>query len=318
MPLLVSLRAAYPEARIDWLVQDSFAPAIAAHPALSGAVPFPRRDLALAEFWRADWGRALRGLLRAVRQARYDLVIDAQGLLRSGMLALASGSRRRFGFADARELGWIGYTHRVRTPRGLHTVDRMLSLVEAIGVAVVRDLRLYTPQCAAVDARLAGRRYVTLAPTSRWAGKLWPDERFAALARRLLEANPVDAITIVGAESERAQCPEVLALADGRRVIDLIGKTDVGGLLAVIERSALVVANDSAAVHIAVGFERPLVALYGPTRVEQVGPYGRAGDVIQFAPPDVRQSHKDEASGRAAMEAIPLEAVIDAALARLA
>ncbi len=317
VPVLTSLRAAYRDARIDWLVQDSFSPAISAHPALSSAIPFPRRDLALAEFWRAGWGRALGALLRTIRQARYDLVIDAQGLLRSGLLTLASGGRQRVGFADARECGWIGYTRRVRAAGGPHTVDRMLALVEAIGVAPVRDTRLYTPEGTGLDPRLEGRRYGVLAPTSRWEGKRWPDDRFAALARRLLDSKSLEAIVIVGAAGERDQCPITLAQADGTTMVDLLGQTDVAGLMRVIERAALVVANDSAAVHMAVGFNRPLVALYGPTRIDLVGPYGRQGDVIQAAPPPQGRAHKDAARGRAAMEAIGLEQVERAALERV-
>ena len=85
--------------------------------------------------------------------------------------------------------------------------------------------------------------------------------------------------------------------------------------MALVESSSLVIANDSAALHMAVGFDRPMVALYGPTRVDRVGPYGREADVIQHVTPSDRLDHKDGAAGRALMERIGVEEVVSRATA---
>ncbi|QYK46779.1 MAG: lipopolysaccharide heptosyltransferase I [Phycisphaeraceae bacterium] len=311
VPVLASLRSAYPEARIDWLVQDSFADAISGHPALSGVVPFERGRL----------GKDLKSIrpastirfLRRLRAQRYDLVIDAQGLFRSGMLALATGARRRVGYANAQELGWLGYNTRHRISREMHAVDRMLALVERAGVKPIADMRLSTlPAWREWAAQTLGAsRAAVLAPTSRWAGKRWPAERFAALAERML-AMGIERVAIVGARSEREQCGPLLELASrDERVLDLIGKTSVGELMAVVERAAVVVANDSAAIHMAVGFERPMVALYGPTSIARVGPYRREGDVIQHVQPGEVLDHKDDLAGREMMERISVDEVVE-------
>jgi ADP-heptose:LPS heptosyltransferase len=122
---------------------------------------------------------------------------------------------------------------------------------------------------------------------------------------------------LVGAASERAQVAPLLDLAQSNdRVLDLIGKTSLAHLMGVIERAALVVANDSAALHIAVGFNRPLVALYGPTRVHRVGPYRRERDVIQHVSPGDVFDHKSPASV-AMMQRISADEVIRAAIHRL-
>ena len=144
VPVLASLRRAYPEARIDWLVQDSFVDAIWHHPGLSSAIAFPRKelgqDLKAGRFWRVfQWMKKLKGGV----EGRYDLVLDCQGLARSGFFAWASGARRRVGYADARELGWLGLNQRIKAPASMHTVDRMLALVHGIGVEPVADMRLY-------------------------------------------------------------------------------------------------------------------------------------------------------------------------------
>jgi len=321
VPVLVSLARALPEARVDWLVRDDFAPAIAAHPDLGEAIPFPRRRF--AAWWRRPGvARELLGWLGDLRRRRYDLVLDAQGLGRSGLFALATGAPERHGYADASELGWMGLNRRHRISRDLHAVDRMLALTRASGAPPIPDLRLYvsSEDRAGTDARLRGvDRVGVIAPTSRWPGKRWPADRFAQVSETLVSEGLLDRVAIVGAASERAQVRPLLDLgARDDRIIDLVGRTSVGTLMATIADAALVIANDSAALHMGVGFGRPLVGLFGPTRIDRVGPYGREADVIQRISPGERLEHKDEAGGRALMERIGVSDVLERAEASLA
>lgn len=319
VPVLASLRRAWPGAQIDWLVQDAFVDAVRSHPALSRPVPFPRH--ALGATLRAGRVGEVARWLRTLRMPRYDLVIDAQGLFRSAFFARCTGARRRIGHRAARELGWLFYTDRERGSERLHTVDRMLALVGRAGAQPVAEMALFAPaedvECVAADPRL-GNRFAVFAPTSRWAGKQWPPERFAAVIVRLLREGLIERAALVGSGSERDQCGPVLALADrDDRVVDLLGSTSVGRLMAIVERSSLVLANDSAALHMAVGFERPLVGLFGPTRVGLVGPYRRDADVIQHVDAGDRLDHKDAPSGRALMERIDVDEVFEACAERL-
>lgn len=317
VPLAVSLKAAFPSCTLDWLVQDAFVGAVQAHPAVDHVVPFPRKDLGrLAGSLRL--GDVAGWLNRTLRDPGYDLVIDAQGLLRSGLFAWWTRAPRRIGPSDAREGARLAYTSAVRSPDGLgraHTVDRMLDLVAAVGATPVRDLRLYAPPEArawAAEEPALRARFAVLAPTSRWPGKRWPAERFAIVATELL-ARGYDRVVIVGAGGEKPQCGPLLQLAaqDGR-VVDMLGRTSVSQLLALIERASLVIANDSAALHIAVGYDRPMIALFGPTRIDLVGPYRREADVIQHLEPGETEhlSHKDDASGRELMERISVADVL--------
>lgn len=323
VPVLASLRRAYPAARIDWLVRDAFVPAIEHHAGLTGVVPFERGRMG-KQLKRGQVGPA-RGLLKRLREADYDLVLDCQGLARSGLFAWATRSPRRIGYArpEAREGAWLAYTTRVRVRPGMHAVDRMLELVRAAGVEPVASMRLYTGwkerEEVRADPKLGGAEggYAVIAPTSVWPGKRWPAERFAALAEAILGMG-VGSVVLVGAAHERGQCGPLLELAAREpRVADRIGGTTVGQLMAVIEGSRLVVANDSAALHMAVGFGRSIVALFGPTRVGLVGPYGREGDVIQHVQEGERLDHKDGAAGRALMERISVEEVAAAVGERL-
>jgi len=319
VPALASLRAAYPESEIDWLVRDVYVDAVSAHPMLTRVVPFARGEL--RRWWRSPRAAgALRAFLGELRGARYDLVLDLQGLARSGFFAWATGAPRRVGLADARELGWLGLTERVRVASETHTVERMLGVVAGAGVPIVRDMRLYTDEAwrDAVRPVTGGARYALLAPTSAWAGKRWPAERFCEVAQHLLSQELVERVVVVGGKGEREQCAPLLKLAAAdRRVVDAVGRTSVGELMALVETAAVVLANDSAAAHMAVGFGRPLVCLFGPTRVERVGPYGRDADVLQHVRSGESLSHKDEASGRALMGRITTQEVLTASEQRL-
>jgi heptosyltransferase-1 len=311
VPVLVSLRRHYPEATIDWLVQDAFTDAIIAHPALSEAIPFARRDYGGA--W--GWMKSL-GWLRGLRRRRYDVVYDCQGLLRSAIFARVTGAARRYGYRSAREGAARAYTDRVDVSEIAHTVDQMLELVRASGVEIVRDMTLYVPESS--RASWARRRielgitgpYALLAPTSRWAGKNWPAERYADTASWLLE-NGFDHVLVAGAKSERDQCQPLLerTVDDPGRIIDLMGATTVGELMAAIDGARCVVANDSAALHIAVGLDRPIVALFGATDPARVGPYLRTDDVIRGTNGAGPVSHKDEDRAVRLMEQITVDAV---------
>ncbi len=321
MPLLTSLRKAYPDAAIDWLVHESFTDAIRHHPDLRHAIPFPRSALGKNWLLRRSGRQTFRGLVASLKSPGYDLVIDAQGLGRSGFFAFLTGAKRRIGFAHARELGWLGVNQRISIDPGItHSVDRMLALLEGAGIEPVCDMRLYTSQedRSSAAALVRTERYAVIAPTSRWAGKRWPEDRFGAVIDALLAHTDTERVAIVASASETDQCNSLISRArTDDRLVDLVGKTSVGELMALIQRAALVVANDSAPLHMAVGFDRPLVALFGPTHIERVGPYQREDDVLQAAAPPENATHKDERAGRATMEAIVTGDVIQACLERV-
>jgi ADP-heptose:LPS heptosyltransferase len=279
----VSLRTWAPQARITWLVQQGFEDAIAAHPAVDEVLPFPRGQW--KRWWLPHQGLAALRWLGGLR-GRFDFVLDAQGLGRSGVMAWFTHAPRRIGFADARELGWLGCNERHRVA-AVHAVDRMLGLLAAAGVPPIADLglTLRLEDRAWWTAERARRglvgRYAVLAPTSRWASKDWPSTRWQALAEPLVERG-FDRLLLLGTAAERAKVAEAMPRGDIRsRIVDLAGMTTVGQGMAVIAAADLVVANDSAPLHIAVGFGRPLLALFGPTDPAAVGPYGRSGCVLR-------------------------------------
>lgn len=331
VPVLAGLRQLYPRARIDWLVQDGFAEAVSAHPAFhagsaagggGGVIPFARKRLGMLHK-PAVWGELL-SFVRSLRTARYDLVVDAQGLLRSALFARATRAPLRVGYVNAQEGGRFAYNIKVHAERGLHAVDRMMRLLEPLnqtGRAIRPDMALTVPPEAEAWHRqrndLSGRCAV-LAPTSRWESKRWPAGSYARVAAGLLASGLCDRVVLVGGRGEESQCGPLMELAArDARVESLMGKTSVGQLMALIKHADLLVGSDSAAVHMAVGLGRPLVALYGPTDVARVGPFGRSEDVLQHVEPGEPMDHKQPEPGATQMARISVDEVLRACRARL-
>jgi len=317
VPVAASLRASFPEARISWLVQRGFEDAVRAHPAVDEVVPFPRREL--ASWWRSP--AAFAATLRFLRSlgGRFDLVVDAQGLLRSGLLAGATRAPRRIGYADAREFGWFFLTERIRVTER-HAVERMLALLANAGIPPVPDASLRVPPDAAASwrAKAASSRaecgpYAVLAPTSRWASKDWPTERWRKLAREVLERG-FATVYLFGSDDERERIEATRPTGPGReRVVNLAGCTSLGERMAAIAGSSLVVANDSAATHMAVGFARPLLALYGPTDPAESGPFRRPRSVLRSAEAARSRAHyRDRSLGDRLMRGIAVADVLAA------
>lgn len=280
VPCLVSLRRAYPDATIDWLVASAFVDAVRAHPMLDGVVAFDRKDK-----------KAFVPLLRRLRAAEYDLVFDLQGLARSGLLAWASRAPVRVGYANARELGWLGVNQRHDIDPTRHAADRMLALLEAAGVPRVEDYRLAVPpeddgfareyvnqtntlRSDVLDRPSLSGRYVCLAPTAQWGCKCWPIERYADVATRLLAGDHAAAVVVVSAPHEYRRVRDAMSARVADEVEDRLWcpATTVGQMMSVIRDAALLVGNDSAPLHLAVGLDTPTVSLFGPTDPALVGP----------------------------------------------
>ncbi|GAB4192828.1 MAG: lipopolysaccharide heptosyltransferase I [Phycisphaeraceae bacterium] len=299
VPALVTLRRAYPNATIDWLVAKAFAPAVRNHPMLDGVVEFDRKAMARFGFSiRAT--RAGLELARRLHQAGYDTVYDLQGLFRSGLFTRLTGARRRVGFANAREAGWLGYNVRHRIDTNLHTVDRMLALLRADGLEPVHDMRLYLAEQDRAWLRafkeqhgIGESGYACLAPTARWGCKCWPIERYGEIARRLIEQCLAgDKIVLIASPDERSRVLPILDILEQAGIPSaehvIFPETTVGQMMALLSETRLLVCNDSAPLHIAVGFDRPVVAIFGPTDPALVGPYRRESSVIR---PDNAEAH---------------------------
>ena len=158
LPVLTALKEAHPQAHVSWLVARPFAGLLEGHPRLDDVVVFDRHRFAhigqsvtiATEFW---------SFLQDLRARRFTTVIDLQGLLRSGLFALATGAPNRIGFREARELAPLFYTAEVAVPgTDVHAVDRYLAVARHLGLAMPKatdHLPVSEESRAAARARLA-------------------------------------------------------------------------------------------------------------------------------------------------------------------
>jgi lipopolysaccharide heptosyltransferase I len=277
LPVLNLLRRKWPAAHVSWLVTPACAGLLERHPQLDEVIRFERREFGRG--WKsptvaADFYRFTRSL----RRRNFDLVIDLQGLFRSGWLAWSTRAPVRVGQAAAREGAWLFYTHRVPTGSPeQHAIERYLTIAQALGCErgpVEFHFAVDDIDRRHVEALVPGR-YAVLMPGTNWPTKMWPVERFAALVAPLRER--------LGLESVVAGGPDTMGLAANiPGATSLAGRTDLRQLVALLERAELVVANDSGPMHIAAALGRPLVTPYGPTNPVRTGPYRRQDSVVRL------------------------------------
>jgi len=258
-PAVSDAARAAPGATIDWVVEEAFAEVAAMHAQVRRAIPVALRR------WRgALWGpRAwseMAAFRRALREERYDLVIDTQGLLKSALLArLASGVRHGMDAASAREpLAARFYDVRHAVPRQQHAVERNRQLAAAaLGSALRADcdygLRAEGPPPLELPAAYA----VLLTMTSR-ADKLWPERNWVELGR-LLAARGLRCVLPWGSEEEKARAARVAAVTGEAVVPRRMGLAELARLM----RGARGVAGvDTGLTHLAAGLGVPAVGIY--------------------------------------------------------
>ncbi len=281
LPVLTALRRRYPAAHIAWVVNAAYEPLLRGHPDLDETLPF---DRAAGRRGLRSAAAAWAGFVRELRRRRFDLVVDLQGLFRSGVMARAAGAARRVGLDSAREgAGWF-CTDIVRVPGPMHAVDRYWLIAEALGAgAGPKEFRLpaFEAEAPWADEVLRGcpRPWMAVGVGARWLTKRWPPEHFAALLARAQSAFGGTAVFVGGSEDTP------LALAARQRLggpgVVLTGRTDLPQLAALLARADLMLANDTGPLHLAAALGRPVVAPYTCTRASLTGPYGAGHGAVE-------------------------------------
>ncbi len=297
LPVAEALTAAFPRARLAWLVERREAALLRDHPALDEVIDVDTRA------WRSARtpgqalavARGLAGLRRRLRAGAFDVAIDLQGLVKSGAVTAATGAPRRIGFAagwSRERLNALFTNERVSPPaEARHVVDQYLALLAPLGVrAVPGSARFRLATRAAAESRiddfLVGvglkprHRLVVLNPGAGRADKRWPVARFRALAERLCHEAGAQVLVLWG-PSEREAARAIAEIPPPRPA--LAPPTDLDELLSVARRASVVVAGDTGPLHLAAAVGTPCVGLYGPTSGARNGPYG-AGHTTLEAP----------------------------------
>ena len=316
LPVLNALRAAKPKAKISWLINSEYAEIIETHPGLDEVIRFNR-----AHFRARNPGfEAVKEICRLggeLRGKKFDLVIDLQGLLRSGIMAAATGADIRVGLADARELAGLFYTHRVQLKdTDVHAVDRYMRCLEYLGIeGKERDFSLPVAakaseeieQMLAEDGVKPNEKFVLVVPGARWESKRWAIEKFAEVIDAIKEELSLRCV-LAGTGAEGKICERLVGMCQAEPV-NLAGRTSLRQLVALVKRSELVLGHDSGTIHLAVAMNRPLVCIIGPTEPKRTGPYGREDSIVK-ANVDCWPCRQTNCADNKCMELISVEAVL--------
>jgi lipopolysaccharide heptosyltransferase I len=266
VPLAVALRRHRPGVRIDWLVDRRYAVTLDLFDAVDRVITVDPTGA-----WRATVG-----VVRALRRSAYDAVIDAQGLLKSAILARLAGGARTIGYAREalREPAAARfYTETVSPDRTAHIAQQNLSLLTALGIetaAIETPVRAVASAVADEVLRADGPRFGILNPGAGWPNKQWPPERFGEVARVIAERHGLEWIVVWG-PGEEALARRVEESSSGSAM--MAPPTTLTDLMALIERAAIVVAGDTGPIHLAAAAGTPVVGLYGPTNPARNGPW---------------------------------------------
>ncbi len=270
LPFLNSVKSCFPEAEIHWVIAKGFEGLLEGHPMIDRLIVINKdtwKQLSKAGETLKEVGR----LFKKLRKENYDLVIDLQGLLRSGLITMATGSHVRVGFAGAREGGRLFYNRKIETGKDMHAVDRYMRVAEALGCdteniffpfpLIKHDLR---ENRNIKDSE----EYIVIVPGARWESKRWPAENFGEIASRLSLKS-----FVIGGKSDISLAGKVVDLSGGKAV-SLAGGTSLVELVEIMRGARFVISNDSGPMHIAAGFKVPVAAVFGPTSPLRTGPYG--------------------------------------------
>jgi heptosyltransferase-1 len=270
MPAVSDARRQRPDARIGWVVEEAFAPLARLHRAVDHIIPVASRRWRRAALSPSTWGEIVT-FVAAMRSQTHGTVIDAQGLVRSAIIArFARGRRHGYDRESVREwpARWL-YDAHYAVDRSLHAIvrNRMLT-AQALGYAPEGPLDFGLDR-AALTGGTREREAILLHATAR-AEKEWPVARWIALGQALAGRD----LTVVlpwGTETERRRSMEIAAAVPGASVPDFRPLDDVARMIA---RAAFVVGVDTGLLHLAAALGVPLVAIFLGTVPEQHGPRG--------------------------------------------
>lgn len=284
-PALELLRRRFPAAELDFLIHPAFAEILDYSPwPVSRRILFERKRMGRLKTMLPEFVK----LIRALRERRYDLVIDFQGLTRSALFArLARHDGPVIGFAAPREAAArLGYTLRLPVVAG-HAVERNVGLINALfgssDAPPLPELPRIAANAEQAELLMPGDRpLIFLLPGARWESKRFPPWLFAQSILEFRKRRPEFRFGILGGSGDREIEAEILRLAGPEApIVPLAGKTTLGVTMELLRRADLVISNDSGPIHAAAALGKRIIGFFGPTLPEKTGPYGGNSRILR-------------------------------------
>jgi len=272
LPALTDAVRHHPDISFDWVVEEGFAEIPKWHPHVQHVIPVAWRRWRknLPEAWRQ---KQLQQFYTALRQTRYDKVIDAQGLLKSALMTrLTHGLRCGLDYHSAREpLASLLYQQRYAVARNQHAVTRTRQLfAQALGYAIPTDEPDYAIRAHFDLNEVDTRKNILLVHGTTWETKEWPETSWIDLATHCVAAGWHVQIPWGNAQ-EKARAERIAASSPG---IEVLPKTSLLALATLLLQAKAVIAVDTGIGHLAAALSVPTISLYGPTDPAKIGARG--------------------------------------------
>ena len=289
-----ALRQRYPAAEITWLVEEAASAFVKGHRALDRVIVSRRKQwvkgLCSASFLKNV--KEILNFIQKVRDTNYDLVIDFQTLMKSGILVALSKGKCKAGYGrgmEHMEHSYIFLNKRIpAVDMNKHAILRSLMLLEALGVKsrkIQYDLPVFEKDRTKTAALLkesglcGSGPVVAVNPVAKWETKLWNNKKFAELCDRLVNDRGAE-IIFTGSKDDLTVVDDITSDMHSKAV-NLAGKTTLKMLAAVFEQSDLVISTDTGPMHLSAATGTPVVAIFGPTAPWRTGPFGSMHQVVR-------------------------------------
>jgi ADP-heptose:LPS heptosyltransferase len=326
VPLVHAIKRCFPSSYVGWVVQRAFQGILEHDPAIDEIIPIFIPSTSDPQAGRSAYFNAFTATLRTMKDLRkrlkgraYDYVFDLHASFRSGLLGMMNPGGTRIGFRDAKELNPLFQHERLVTDPGRpHAVDKNLAFAELFQCRpTTEDFRIITGAAEReavrrffVEADVADTDRVVYAnPAARWETKLWTVDNWARLADLLMLRS--NAKVIFGGGP--GDVPAIRLITEKMTASPVVsaGKLSLAEAVALIEAADVYVGVDSGPMHIAAFAGTPVVALFGPTDPDLVGPYGAGHRVIQHDSIDCLFCRKRSCENPRCLEEIPPDRVLE-------
>ncbi len=279
LPLLASLRKSFPNRFIAWGVKEKFAELLEQNPYLDEVIIWKERG-----FWR---------FAKDIRDKRFDIVLELQGLFRTGLVAYLSKAPQRWGFSkeEAKENQFFFLNIKAPTP-SVNIVGKYLDFAEHLKAEKIIEFPFvekpsaqeYTSQYFQRNGILPGEKLIALIQSTGWENKTWKAERFAQLGRILGAKKNWKVMLVWGVEeAEKEKAQKINQMAAGKLLI--APQSTVSQLVSLLKRCSMAIGGDTGPLHLAAALGLPVVGLYGPTSPNRNAPLTEKKEIIYHTLP---------------------------------
>lgn len=306
LPLASQLRRKFPLARLAWSVEPPSLPLVEHCRSIDEVIVFDRRR----------WWRSLGPFLRKIRSRRFDLVLDLQRHLKSGVISRWTGAPYRLGFhrSDCKEFNWLFNNHFVpalgdEVPK----IGHYMKFAEHLGIVpqlIEWEIGLTPQDALSVKEYLQeiDGDFAVLFAGARWESKQWFPGQIAACALEIQRRYGLS-VMLLGSEEDKALAREA-ELAAGGGVHNWVGRTTLREAVGIISRARVCVGPDTGLMHLAAAVGTPVVSLWGATNPSRTGPYGYDDFVIRGQAPCSPCYRARCPIGRICMQSIEVEEIL--------